>query len=92
MCLYVTICMFLCLEAHVLEETHDAKDGVEFLSKTRSDWKDSSFGNHLNWHLTLHYFGEFSSYLRLILHTYNLLLLLLLCCCLQVFLLRIYFC
>ncbi len=44
--------------AHTFEEGHDAKEGVEFLIKTRAEWKDSSFGNHINWHLTLHYLGK----------------------------------
>lgn len=44
--------------AHVIEETHDATDGVKFLTDTRSDWENSAFGNHITWHLALHYFGE----------------------------------
>lgn len=45
------------LAAHVLEESHEASDGMEFLTKTRSDWDKSVFGGHITWHLTLHYFG-----------------------------------
>ena len=48
--------MLICA-AHVLEESHDADDGVKFLSNTRADWKDSFFGGHLIWHLCLNYFG-----------------------------------
>lgn len=40
-----------------MEETHDACDGVEFLSSTRHDWEKSALGNHIAWHLALHYFG-----------------------------------
>lgn len=46
--------------AHVLEESHEASDGVEFLTRTRSDWESSAFGNHITWHLALHYFGMFA--------------------------------
>ena len=44
---------------HVLEEAHDAEDGVEFLTSTRKDWGDSLFAGHITWHLTLYYLGEF---------------------------------
>ena len=44
--------------AHVIEEAREAKNGVEFLTTTRDDWKDSVFGCHITWHLTLYYFGE----------------------------------
>lgn len=44
--------------AHVMEESHDAPDGVEFLTSTRPNWKNSAFGNHIAWHLALHYFGK----------------------------------
>jgi hypothetical protein len=43
--------------AHVMEESYDAQDGVEFLTSTRPNWETSAFGNHIAWHLTLHYFG-----------------------------------
>ena len=46
--------------AHVLEETRDACDGVDFLTSTRPNWENSAFGNHLAWHLTLRYFGKYS--------------------------------
>lgn len=52
---YVSQCFFLV--AHVIEESHDAKDGIDFLTETRSDWEKSLFGGHITWHLTLHYFG-----------------------------------
>lgn len=42
---------------HVMEESHVAKDGVEFLTATRPNWENSAFGNHIAWHLTLRYFG-----------------------------------
>ena len=54
---WVWVCMSYIHAAHVLEESHDASDGVEFLTKTRSDWRDSSFGTHITWHLTLYYLG-----------------------------------
>ena len=44
--------------AHVIEEAREARNGVEFLTTTRDDWKDSMFGCHITWHLTLYYFGE----------------------------------
>ena len=42
--------------AHVYEETCDAREGVEFLTRTRSDW-EGMFAGHITWHLTLLYFG-----------------------------------
>ena len=43
--------------AHVLEETRPAEDGVQFLSGSRSDWSDTTYNNHLTWHLTLYHLG-----------------------------------
>lgn len=57
LCVFVLSLNVLLLIAHVIEETHDAKDGVEFLSSTRPKWEKSAFGGHITWHLTLHYFG-----------------------------------
>ena len=56
-----------CCLAHVLEESHDAGDGVDFLTQTRSDWDKSVFGGHITWHLTLHYFGMIRTYIYSIL-------------------------
>ena len=44
---------------HVIEEAHDAEDGVEFLTSTRKDWGDTSFAGHITWHLTLYHLGRF---------------------------------
>ena len=53
---YTTIDNFIA--AHVIEEAHEAKNGIEFLTTTRDDWKGSVFGCHITWHLTLYYFGK----------------------------------
>ena len=42
----------------MIEETGEAKDGVEFLKKTREDWTKVPFQGHIVWHLTLYYLGE----------------------------------
>lgn len=51
-------CMVSLATGHVMDRSHVARDGVEFLTATRPEWEDSDFGNHIAWHLTLHYFGE----------------------------------
>ena len=49
-----------------MEEEHDASSGVEFLTSTRSDWCDSTFGGHITWHLTLYHLelGDTAAVLR----------------------------
>ena len=42
----------------MIEEARDAQSGVEFLTETRDDWKESVFGGHITWHLALYYFGK----------------------------------
>ena len=44
--------------AHVIEEARDVQSGVEFLTTTRDDWKESISGCHITWHLTLYYLGK----------------------------------
>ncbi|CAI8034667.1 Tetratricopeptide repeat protein 38, partial [Geodia barretti] len=41
--------------AHVIEETKEAGEGVEFLTGSRGDWSDTVYNNHLTWHLTLYH-------------------------------------
>lgn len=48
------------LLAHVIEETSEAKNGVEFLTTTREDWTGISFEGHIIWHLTLYYLGKYN--------------------------------
>ena len=43
---------------HVVEESRDAEEGVELLERTRKDWESSILGNHISWHLALHYLGQ----------------------------------
>jgi tetratricopeptide (TPR) repeat protein len=43
--------------AHVIEETKEAGEGVEFLTGSRGDWSDTVYNNHLTWHLTLYRLG-----------------------------------
>jgi hypothetical protein len=40
---------------HVVEESRDPQEGVDFLLRTRGDWEKSGLGPHILWHLTLHY-------------------------------------
>ena len=42
----------------MIEETGEAEEGVEFLTKTREDWTGISFECHIVWHLALYYLGE----------------------------------
>ena len=44
--------------SHIVEETKDPKEGIDFLEKTRKNWEESSLDNHITWHLGLHYLGE----------------------------------
>ena len=44
--------------SHVVEESRDPQEGVDFLLKTRKDWEDTGLGHHISWHLMLHYLGE----------------------------------
>ena len=41
-----------------MEEERDASKGVEFLTSSRQQWATSNLGNHISWHLCLHYLGE----------------------------------
>eukprot|EP00731_Ephydatia_muelleri_P026020 Em0018g120a len=41
--------------SHVIEEEKDAESGVEFLTSSRENWKDSLYGGHLTWHLALYH-------------------------------------
>lgn len=41
--------------SHVLEESKQPSDGIEFLTGSRSLWSVSIYGNHITWHLTLYY-------------------------------------
>ena len=43
---------------HVIEEEKDAESGVEFLTSSRENWKDSLYGGHLTWHLALYHLGK----------------------------------
>ena len=43
---------------HVVEESRDAEEGVELLERTQKDWESSILGNHISWHLALHYLGQ----------------------------------
>ena len=47
------------LLAHVIEETEEARKGVEFLTSTRGEWAGIPFEGHLIWHLTLYYLGTY---------------------------------
>ena len=49
---------FACSIGHVVEEERDASKGVEFLTSSRQQWATSNLGNHISWHLCLHYLGE----------------------------------
>ena len=42
----------------MIEEEKDAESGVEFLTSSRENWKDSLYGGHLTWHLALYHLGE----------------------------------
>ena len=48
----------VCSIGHVVEEERDALKGVEFLTSSRQQWATSNLGNHISWHLCLHYLGE----------------------------------
>ena len=41
-----------------MEEEHDASKRVEFLTSSHQHWATSNLGNHISWHLCLHYLGE----------------------------------
>ena len=42
----------------MIEETYEARKGVEFLTSTRGEWRGISFEGHLVWHLALYYLGK----------------------------------
>ncbi|XP_064398279.1 tetratricopeptide repeat protein 38-like isoform X2 [Halichondria panicea] len=41
--------------AHIMEEAHHPREGVEFLTSTRSHWTGAVYEGHITWHLTLYY-------------------------------------
>ena len=58
----------------MIEETEEARKGVEFLTSTRDEWRGIPFEGHLVWHLALYYLGKFRiiMYALLSIYLYNI--------------------